>query len=132
ERDKIDYERLVHTEYATLTDSQSGIINYEQVVDWLVDYIEEHKLNVKGIMYDPWGSQAAITMLEKFDYPLIEVPQNFKSMSEPLKQFRLDVFEGNIAHSGNPNLSIAVNNAVCRFDNNGNIILDKKINRNKI
>lgn len=132
ERDKIDYERLVNTEYATLTDSQSGIINYEQVVNWLVEYIEEHKLNVKGIMYDPWNAQTAITMLEKFDYPLIEVPQNYRHLSEPLKQFRLDVFEKNILHSGNPNLSIAVNNAVSRFDNNGNIILDKKINRNKI
>src|SRR5699024_8941128 len=132
ERDKIDYERLVNTKYATMTNSQSGIINYEQVVEWLVDYIEEHNLNVKGIMYDAWGSQAAITMLEKYDYPLIEVPQNFKHMSEPLKQFRLDVFEKNIVHNDNPNLSIAVNNAICRYDNNGNIILDKKVNRNKI
>jgi phage terminase large subunit-like protein len=63
---------------------------------------------------------------------LIEVGQNFKNISEPLKQFRLDVFEKNILHNGNPNISIGVNNAVVKYDNNSNIILDKKVNRNKI
>lgn len=132
ERDKIDYEALVETEYATLTNSESGIINYKQVVEWLVSYIEGNRLDVKGILYDPWNSQAVITSLEEYDWPLIEVAQNFRNISEPLKQFRLDVFEKNVLHSGNPNLSIAVNNAVVRYDNNSNIILDKKINRNKI
>lgn len=132
ERDKIDYEALVRTEYATLTNSESGIINYKQVVEWLVDKIQSNRLEVKGIMYDPWNSQAVITSLEEYDWPLIEVAQNFRSISEPLKQFRLDVFEKNVLHKGNPNLKIAVNNAVVRYDNNSNIILDKKINRNKI
>src|SRR5690606_34636811 len=132
ERDKIDYEALVQTNYATLTNSESGIINYKQVVDWLVTYIEENRLDVKGILYDPWNSQAVITSLEEYDWPLIEVAQNFRNISEPLKQFRLDVFEKNVLHNGNPNLSIAVNNAVVRYDNNSNIILDKKVNRNKI
>lgn len=132
ERDKIDYESLVKTDYATLTNSESGIINYKQVVEWLVEYIESNELEVKGIMYDPWNSQAVITSLEEYDWPLIEVAQNFRSISEPLKQFRLDVFEKKVIHSGNPNLSIAINNAIIKYDNNSNIILDKKQNRNKI
>lgn len=132
ERDKIDYQRLVQTDYATLTDSESGIINYRQVVSWLVDFIQSNKLDVKGIMYDPWGSQAVITELEEYDWPLIEVRQDYRNLSEPLKQFRLDLFEKKILHNGNPNLEIAVNNAIVKSDNNGNIILDKKVNRNKI
>lgn len=132
ERDKIDYQSLVQTAYATLTNSESGIINYKQVVSWIVDYIESNNLVVKGIMYDPWNSQAVITELEEYDWPLIEVGQAYRNLSEPLKQFRLDVFEKKILHNGNPNIEIAVNNAVVKHDNNGNIILDKKINRNKI
>lgn len=132
ERDKIDYQTLVTTDYATLTNSESGIINYKQVVAWIVDYIESNNLVVKGIMYDPWNSQAVITELEEYDWPLIEVGQAYRNLSEPLKQFRLDVFEKKILHNGNPNIEIAVNNAVVKHDNNGNIILDKKVNRNKI
>lgn len=132
DRDKIDYAALVETEHATLTNTESGIINYKQVVEWLVRHIQENELVVKGIMYDPWNSQAVITSLEEYDWPLIEVAQNFRNISEPLKQFRLDVFEKNIIHNGNPNLEIAVNNAVVKYDNNSNIILDKKQNRNKI
>lgn len=132
DRDKIDYEALVKTDYATLTNSESGIINYRQLVDWLIDHINENELNVKGIMYDPWNSQTVVTMLEEYDWPLIEVGQSYRVLSEPLKQFRLDVFEKKLLHNGNPNISIAINNAVVKYDNNSNIILDKKINRNKI
>src|SRR5699024_12001011 len=35
ERDKIDYEQLVRTDKATLTDTVSGIINDQQVFDWM-------------------------------------------------------------------------------------------------
>lgn len=132
ERDKIDYHALEQSGIATITDSASGIINYKQVVSWLVNFIQSNNLDVKGIMYDPWNSQAVITELEEYDWPLIEVGQGYRDLSEPLKQFRLDVFEKKIMHSGNPNIEIAVNNAVVKYDNNRNIILDKKINRNKI
>lgn len=132
-RDKINYMTLVETEFATLTNTQSGIINYEQVCDWLINYIESNELNVKGIMYDPWNAQAVISKLEnETSYPLIEVTQNYRHLSPALKQFKLDVFEKKIQHNGNPNLGLAINNAITKTDNNGNIILDKQINRNKI
>ncbi|MEB7763900.1 terminase large subunit [Staphylococcus pseudoxylosus] len=132
-RDKINYMSLVETNMATLTNTESGVINYEQVCDWLIDYIESNELNVKGIMYDPWNAQTVISKLEKdTNYPLIEVAQNYRNLSPALKQFKLDVFEKKIQHNGNPNLSLAINNAITKTDNNGNIILDKQTNRNKI
>lgn len=132
ERDKIDYEQLVRTDRATLTNTASGIINEDQVIEWIEKYIEGNKLDVKGIMYDPWSASNLIVAFEKHNFPLIEVKQNYLNLSEPLKQFKLDVFEKNIIHDGNPNLSIAVNNAIEKYDNNGNILLDKKKNREKI
>lgn len=131
--DKIDYMRLVETDVATLTNTSSGIINYEQVVDWLIRYIEYNSLNVKGIMFDPWNAQAVVAKLEnEADYPLIEVGQNYRNLSPALKQFKLDVFEKKVRHNDNPNLNLAINNAVTKHDNNGNIILDKQLNRSKI
>ena len=125
--------KLVQTDMATLTNTQSGIINYEQVCEWLIEYIDMNDLNVKGIMYDPWNAQAVISKLEnETEYPLIEVTQNYKNLSPALKQFKLDVFEKKIQHNDNPNLNLAINNAITKTDNNGNIILDKMTNRNKI
>ncbi|MGE0994373.1 terminase large subunit, partial [Bacillus sp. GMa5/2] len=132
-RDKIDYEKLVRTDKATLTSAESGIIDPEQVVNWLIDFINENKLNVKAICYDPWESSYFVTKMEKeTGHPLIEVPQNYKHIGPVLKQFRLDVFEKRIKHNNNPNLNLAIANAITKTDNNNMMILDKKINRQKI
>lgn len=132
-QDKIDYMQLVETEMATLTNTASGVINYEQVVDYLINFIEDNQLNVKAICYDSWNAQSVIAKLEsETDHMLVDVPQGYKHMSPALKQFRLDVFEKKIKHNNNPNLNLAVNNAINKTDNNGNIILDKQTNRNKI
>lgn len=132
ERDKIDYERLVKTKRATLTDTASGIINEDQVLRYLIDFIEENNLDVQGVMYDPWSASNLVVKLEDYNFPLIEVKQNYMNLSETLKQFRLDVLEGIIIHDGNPNLTLAINNAITKSDNNGNILLNKKLNREKI
>lgn len=131
--DKIDYMRLIDTNMATLTRAESGIIDYEQVIDYLIEFIEQHNLNVKAIAYDSWSASAFVTKMEhETDYLLVEVPQNYKHMSPALKQFRLDVFENKIKHQNNPNLNLAINNAIVKTDNNNNILLDKQMNRNKI
>lgn len=131
-RDKIDYSKLIETDKATLTDTESGIINDQQVFDWLIQHIEDNALEVHSIMYDPWSVANLLVRFEDYNYPLIEVGQSYKNLSEPLKQFKLDVFERKILHDGNPNLSIAINNSIVKYDNNGNILLDKKKNREKI
>ncbi|MEP9852117.1 terminase TerL endonuclease subunit [Staphylococcus aureus] len=132
-RDKIDYEKLVQTEMATMTSAESGIIDHEQVVNWLIDFIDENELNVKAICYDPWESSYFVTKMEKeTGHPLVEVPQNYKHIGPILKQFRLDVFEKRIKHNDNPNLNLAIANAITKTDNNNMMILDKKINRQKI
>lgn len=133
QQDKINYHKLVDMGMATITSADSGIIDPEQLYYWLKDYIEEYQLDVKAICYDSWESSYFVTKMEKeTDYPLVEVPQDYKNMSPALKQFKLDVLEKRILHNGNPNLNLAINNAIAKPDNNNNIILSKKINRNKI
>lgn len=135
-RDKIDYQMLADKGYATITNLESGIINYSLIMDFIVNHIRDNNLNVKGIMYDEWGVDIFLAEFEKLygdmELPLIEVGQGFKTLSEPTKQFRLAVYEKNIIHNGNPNLNIAINNAVVKHDNNANIILVKEKAREKI
>lgn len=135
-RDKIDYQMLANKGYATITDLNSGIINYSLIIDFIVNHIRDNNLNVKGIMYDDWGSDVFLADIEKryshLGLPLVEVGQSFKNLSEPIKQFRLEVYEKKILHNGNPNLNIAINNAIVKHDNNANIILVKDKAREKI
>jgi phage terminase large subunit-like protein len=135
-RDKIDYEMLIEKGYATKTDLKSGFINITQIVHYAADLIIRYNLSVQAFCYDSWHIANFISEWEKnypdLEIPFIEVPQNYKFLSEPIKQFRMGVYERKILHSNNPLLNIAVNNAVIKYDNNRNMMLDKQKNREKI
>lgn len=138
-RDKIDYQMLIEKGYATSSNLKSGFINFEQVIQHIEDKIRENNLNVIAICYDPHMMEKFIPEWERkfqgtelIDIPFIEVGQSFLNLSEPIKDFQMQVYERNILHSNNPNLNIAVNNAVIRYDNNRNVILDKMKAREKI
>lgn len=136
QRDKIDYELLISKGYATETNMKSGFINITQVVHYAADLIMRFNLNVQAFCYDSWHIANFISEWEKLypelDIPFVEVPQNYKYLSEPIKQFRMSVYERNMLHSNNPLLNIAINNAVIKYDNNANMMLDKQKNREKI
>lgn len=136
QRDKIDYQMLIDKGYATKTNLKSGFINIDQVVDYAADIIIKNNLNVQAFCYDSWHIANFLSEWEKrnfeLDIPFVEVPQNYKYLSEPIKQFRFNVYERKIQHSNNPLLNIAVNNAVIKYDNNANMMLDKQKAREKI
>lgn len=138
-RDKIDYQMLIDKGYATSSRLKSGFIDYTQVIEFIADKIRENNLNVVSMCYDPHMMDKFIPEWERrfdgtelIDIQFIEVSQSFLNLSEPIKEFQLQVHERNILHSNNPNLNIAINNAVIRYDNNRNVILDKQKAREKI
>lgn len=133
-RDKIDYQKVIHNGEAETTRSPSGMIDYRQVIEFIADIIDKYNLNVKAVCYDPWNAQSFITTLETMmiDWDLIEVGQNFKQLSQPIKEFRMWIAERRLKHFGNDLLTIAVNNAVLTFDYEDNVKIDKRINRQKI
>lgn len=132
-RDKIDYLNLIDRGLATLTRADSGIIDQEQMLNWLLDYIKDNQLIVKAVCYDQWESSYFVTKLEQdTDLPLIMVPQDVKNMGPALSQFRVDVYEKRITHNNNPNLNLALNNSIIKYDPNNNMQIDKQKNREKI
>lgn len=136
QRDKIDYQMLIDKGYATKSNLKSGFINIDQVVEYAAELITKNNLNVQAFCYDSWHIANFLSEWEKqypsLDVPFIEVPQNYKFLSEPIKQFRFSVYERKMLHRNNPLLNIAVNNAVIKYDNNANMMLDKQKNREKI
>ena len=97
------------------------------------DGVYQNDWEVHGICFDPYQFGTLLTMIEKRhpEWPLIEVSQTTMVLNMPTKQFRDDLKNGKIKHSGNPLLTMAVNNACIKTDNNG-MRIDKNKNSNKI
>lgn len=130
-RDGVNYLTLESKGECSITQLDSGIIDYEHIFRWLVDFIEEHELEVIGIMYDKWNANTLITKLEKEHLPLVEVRQGVFTLNTPTRTFRERLYDGQIVHDGNFLLEHAVNNAILKEQNNG-VMISKERNANKI
>ncbi|MCE4993196.1 terminase large subunit [Staphylococcus haemolyticus] len=133
ERDLIDYRQMAQHGYCTITDLQSGIINSNQVLDYIEKYILKNNLDVQAICYDPHAIHGFIAEIEKrnWRYELIEIRQGAMTLSNPVIDFRLKVIDEQIKHHKNPLLDIAVKNAVAK-NVNDSVMIEKKLNREKI
>lgn len=133
ERDLIDYRQMAQHGYCTITDLQSGIINSNQVLDYIEKYILTNNLDVQAICYDPHAIHGFIAEIEKrnWRYELIEIRQGAMTLSNPVIDFRLKVIDEQIKHHKNPLLDIAVKNAVSK-NVNDSVMIEKKLNREKI
>lgn len=129
--DGVNYIELEKKDECSITTLESGIIDYENIFTWLMDFIERNELDVQGIMYDKWNSNTLITKFEKAHLPLIEVRQGTFTLNTPTRTFRERLYDGQIVHSGNFLLAHAVNNAILKEQNNG-VMISKERNANKI
>ncbi|MBN4909470.1 terminase large subunit [Staphylococcus sp. EG-SA-13] len=133
ERDMIDYNQLSKDGFCTITDLQSGVINSNQVLDYMERYILDNQLKVQGICYDPHAIHGFLAEIERrrWGYELIEIRQGSQTLSNPVIDFRLKVIDGQIKHHRNPLLDIAVKNAIAK-NVNDSLMIEKKLNREKI
>lgn len=132
-RDGVNYRGLEEKGFCTITRDRFGLINQDEVFEWLVDYINKNSLTVRAVAYDAWGTGSFIRHLDEFknEWLLIPVRQGVHSLSEPTK-FLLDRFtDGSITRLDDDIQSVAFNNAVIISDNNG-IKVDKNLNSAKI
>lgn len=132
-RDGVSYTNLERQGYCEITTLESGVIDDERVLEKIEEMVYSNDWEVNGICFDPYQFGTLLTMIEKRhpEWPLIEVSQTTMVLNMPTKQFRDDVKSGKIKHSGNPLLTMAVNNAYTKVDNNG-MRIDKNKNSNKI
>lgn len=133
ERDLIDYRQLSEEGYCTITNLSSGIINTNQVLDYIETYVNRHNLDVQAICYDPYSIHGVLAEIERREwyYDLYEIRQGPQTLSNPNLDFRLNVINGDIKHHKNPLLDTAVKNAVAK-NVNDSIMIEKKMNRHKI
>lgn len=132
-RDGVSYTNLERMGECEITTLESGVIDDERVLEKIEEMVYENDWELQGIYFDPYQFGSLLTMIEKRhpEWSLVQIPQTTMVLNMPTKQFRDDVRQGKIKHSGNQLLTMAINNAYTRVDNNG-MRIDKNKNSNKI
>ncbi|MGF7437906.1 terminase large subunit [Lentilactobacillus senioris] len=124
-QDGIPYRNEAKKGFAEISRTIGGDIDFSEVYNWLLDFVEVHELNVQVFLYDPWRTKVFIEKLEKQNNWLLEpVRQGTKSLDEPTSFFRHEMQNGNIKMYDDKILQAAMINAVTLVDNNG-IKIDK-------
>lgn len=90
------------------------------------------KFNPMEIAYDPWNATQFATRLLADGAPMVEMPQQVRHMSEPMKKLEALVLEGKLHHDGDPVLAWMISNVVCHVDVKDNIYPRKERPENKI
>ena len=132
-RDGVSYTNLERMGECEITTLESGVIDDERVLEKLEEMIYMNEWELQAICFDPYQFSSLIAMIEKRhpEWPLIEVRQNTMVLNMPTRQLRDEVLKGTIKHAGNQLLTMAINNARVKVDNNG-MRIDKDKNSNKI
>ncbi|TYC50763.1 terminase large subunit, partial [Weissella muntiaci] len=133
QRDNINYRDVEQKGFATITRDRFGLIDEDEVFNWMLQFIEENELHVKGVLHDQWGTGNFIRRLDEIrdEYLIIPVRQGIKSLNEPTKFLQTSFIKRNITMFDDQAMQQALVNAVVVSDNNG-IKVDKNVNSQKI
>lgn len=124
-QDGLNYRELEKEGYCTITSHPQGLINDDQVFDWLVNYIEDNQLEVIFFGYDAMGVTKVIKALElNTSYPLMPIRQRTSELKDPTKFLQKVFVEGSITRLDDKIMEKALINAVVKEDNIG-IQVDK-------
>lgn len=130
--DKIPYRQYESMNLIHISQREDGLIDTEEMCDWIRDFIDYNDLQLIGIYYDPFMMDRALINLSK-TYPkkLIEVPQKINYLSSPTRALRELIRRDEVIHTNNPLLNRAAYNAMIK-EYNDSVAIDKGMNRNKI
>jgi phage terminase large subunit-like protein len=113
-----------------ITATPGRVIDY----NFIQKDIETNLQNCEAFCYDPWKAAVIVNRLQtELGYDMcIPIRQGYATLSAPTKWFLDLVIDGKIIHDGNPVLTWMISNAMVKTDINGNIMLDKHSQNQKI
>ena len=113
-----------------ITETPGNTTDYEIIED---DIIEATKIKAfKEIGFDPHQASYLMQRLIAQNINVIEVPQNQKTLSEPMKMLEALVLEGRLKHDDNPVMNWMMSNVVAHTNAKGYIYPRKESEANKI
>lgn len=111
-QDGINYRELARKGYCTITSHPQGLINDDQVYQWLMNFVTDNQLEVLFFGYDAWGATNAIKQLElNSGWPLEPIRQRTSELKEPTKFLQKVFVEGTIERPDDAIMEKALINA---------------------
>lgn len=124
-QDGIQYRELAQKGYCTITSHPQGLINDDQVYQWLLEYVHNHDLKVLFFGYDAWGATTAIKQMDlNTEWPLEAIRQRTSELKDPTKFLQRGFVEGSITRDDDKIMEKALINAEIYEDKIG-IQVDK-------
>ena len=118
--DKVPYSRWA--EQGWVTPTEGAIIDDDRIYRDIVRLAERfQKLKEGQIGYDPAFATSLALRLQSAGFKTVEVPQNYRHISEPSQVFEALLKGGRITHNGNRCLRWNVENASVKTDDAGRI-----------
>ena len=99
--------------------TQGQIIDYGEIVKFIIDIIKKYELSIYTLAYDKWNALDFIELLKGLRNEAI--PQNLKTLSEPMKTFKRYLDVGWVNYDNNPIMEWTYSNVRVWSDVNGNI-----------
>ncbi|MFK4973706.1 terminase large subunit [Lactococcus garvieae] len=125
-QDGINYRDLEKQGFCTITSHPQGLINDDEVYEWIVNYIEDNSLDIIFFGYDTMGVTKVIQMLaNNTGFNLQPIRQRTSELKEPTKFLQKIFVEGSISRLDDKITEKALLNAVLREDSIG-IQVDKR------
>lgn len=111
-QDGINYRELAKQGYCTITSHPQGLINDDQVYQWLLNYVEDNALDVVFFGYDAWGATPAIKQLElNTSWNLMAIRQRTSELKDPTKFLQSGFVEQSITRLDDKIMEKALLNA---------------------
>jgi len=102
-----------------------GVINYTPILAKIDELAKIY--DIKGVVFDRWGSQKIIHDLQEMGLDVVEMGQGFASLSAPVRELEKLILERGICFPENPVLKWNFSNLVIEQDAAGN----KKFSKGK-
>ena len=113
-----------------MTPTPGDITDFRTILDGTTE--EAVTYGVKAVGYDPHAATMFATELAKEGVPVVEVRQNWQTLSEPMKWLDAMIIAGRVHHNGDPVLAWMMGNVTARPDANENVFPRKERPENKI
>jgi phage terminase large subunit-like protein len=114
-----------------LRTTPGNVIDYETITQESIDDVE--RFRVKEVCFDPWNAeQYAQQVAAKTPAIAVEIPQQVRFLSEPMKQLDALITDGRLHHDGNPALTWMIGNLTAHEDAKGNVFPRKERDESKI
>lgn len=124
-QDGINYREQEKKGFATITNHLQGMINADEVYEWITNYVSENELDVIFFGYDAKGVNNIIMALDNnTSYPLEPIRQRSEELKDPTKFLQRIFVEGSISRLDDQTMEKALLNAVLKEDSIG-IQVDK-------